>query len=159
MCDLNIQWKATYHSVRYSSEIYWIFQAKALGRVLFDQVCKQLHLLEADYFGLEYQELNGTKVSYNMRHIKKKINIYIHTIHSFIILFGIHLYIIFPFLIVSIKYIMLHTQQPSYMQDCTPPTTQLLLFLFYFLYLFSVLAWLGETDNKTSGAVAGRSAS
>jgi hypothetical protein len=38
-------------------------QAKALGRVLFDQVCKQLHLLEADYFGLEYQEPNGTKVS------------------------------------------------------------------------------------------------
>ncbi|XP_067014645.2 FERM, ARHGEF and pleckstrin domain-containing protein 1 [Anabrus simplex] len=36
-------------------------QAKALGRVLFDQVCKQLHLLEADYFGLEYQEANGTK--------------------------------------------------------------------------------------------------
>ncbi|XP_046419182.1 FERM, ARHGEF and pleckstrin domain-containing protein 1-like isoform X1 [Neodiprion fabricii] len=36
-------------------------QAKALGRVLFDQVCKQLNLLEADYFGLEYQELNGTK--------------------------------------------------------------------------------------------------
>jgi len=40
-----------------------LFQAKALGRVLFDQVCKQLHLLEADYFGLEYQEPNGTKVS------------------------------------------------------------------------------------------------
>ncbi|XP_011297144.1 uncharacterized protein [Fopius arisanus] len=36
-------------------------QAKAMGRVLFDQVCKQLHLLEADYFGLEYQEPNGTK--------------------------------------------------------------------------------------------------
>ncbi|XP_021924300.1 FERM, RhoGEF and pleckstrin domain-containing protein 1 isoform X2 [Zootermopsis nevadensis] len=36
-------------------------QAKALGRVLFDQVCKQLHLLEADYFGLEYQEVGGTK--------------------------------------------------------------------------------------------------
>ncbi|XP_011637786.1 uncharacterized protein LOC105427642 isoform X1 [Pogonomyrmex barbatus] len=36
-------------------------QAKALGRVLFDQVCKQLHLLEADYFGLEYQEPNLTK--------------------------------------------------------------------------------------------------
>ncbi|KAG5336119.1 FARP1 protein, partial [Acromyrmex heyeri] len=36
-------------------------QAKALGRVLFDQVCKQLHLLEADYFGLEYQEPNFTK--------------------------------------------------------------------------------------------------
>ncbi|XP_063223774.1 FERM, ARHGEF and pleckstrin domain-containing protein 1 [Bacillus rossius redtenbacheri] len=36
-------------------------QAKALGRVLFDQVCKQLHLLEADYFGLEYQDASGTK--------------------------------------------------------------------------------------------------
>lgn len=31
-------------------------QAKALGRVLFEQVCRQLNLLEADYFGLEYQE-------------------------------------------------------------------------------------------------------
>ncbi|XP_017465900.1 PREDICTED: FERM, RhoGEF and pleckstrin domain-containing protein 1 isoform X4 [Rhagoletis zephyria] len=33
-------------------------QAKALGRVLFDQVCRQLNLLEADYFGLEYQEIS-----------------------------------------------------------------------------------------------------
>lgn len=31
-------------------------QAKALGKVLFEQVCRQLNLLEADYFGLEYQE-------------------------------------------------------------------------------------------------------
>lgn len=29
-------------------------QAKALGSVLFDQVCQQVNLLEADYFGLEY---------------------------------------------------------------------------------------------------------
>ncbi|XP_075235733.1 FERM, ARHGEF and pleckstrin domain-containing protein 1-like isoform X2 [Lycorma delicatula] len=36
-------------------------QAKAVGRVLFDQVCKQLHLLEADYFGLEYQDVTGTR--------------------------------------------------------------------------------------------------
>ncbi|RVE52060.1 hypothetical protein evm_003338 [Chilo suppressalis] len=36
-------------------------QSKALGRVLFDQVCRQLHLLEADYFGLEYQDANGTR--------------------------------------------------------------------------------------------------
>ncbi|XP_025830039.1 FERM, ARHGEF and pleckstrin domain-containing protein 2 isoform X1 [Agrilus planipennis] len=36
-------------------------QSKALGRVLFEQVCKQLHLLEADYFGLEYEDLHGTK--------------------------------------------------------------------------------------------------
>lgn len=47
----------------YSHNNCVLFQAKALGRVLFDQVCKQLHLLEADYFGLEHQEASGTKVS------------------------------------------------------------------------------------------------
>eukprot|EP00095_Tigriopus_kingsejongensis_P003908 snap_masked-scaffold85_size395806-processed-gene-0.2 protein:Tk03908 transcript:snap_masked-scaffold85_size395806-processed-gene-0.2-mRNA-1 annotation:"chondrocyte-derived ezrin-like domain containing protein isoform c" len=31
-------------------------QAKVPGRVLFDQVCKQLNLLEVDYFGLEYSD-------------------------------------------------------------------------------------------------------
>jgi FERM, RhoGEF and pleckstrin domain protein 2 len=37
-------------------------QAKAVGKVLFEQVCRQLNLLEADYFGLEYQESpTGTK--------------------------------------------------------------------------------------------------
>lgn len=41
----------------------YLLQAKALGKVLFEQVCKQLHLLEADYFGLEYSDLAGTKVS------------------------------------------------------------------------------------------------
>merc|ERR1719210_366947 len=34
-------------------------QSKAAGRILFDQVCKQLSLLEVDYFGLEYQDGNG----------------------------------------------------------------------------------------------------
>ncbi|KAF4519098.1 hypothetical protein B566_EDAN010520 [Ephemera danica] len=34
-------------------------QAKALGRLLFDQVCRQLNLLEADYFGLEYTDLTS----------------------------------------------------------------------------------------------------
>merc|ERR1719210_2925534 len=34
-------------------------QSKAPGRILFDQVCKQLSLLEVDYFGLEYQDGNG----------------------------------------------------------------------------------------------------
>ncbi|CAA9997625.1 unnamed protein product [Nesidiocoris tenuis] len=37
-------------------------QAKAIGRVLFEQVCKQLHLLEADYFGLEYQDHSGIRL-------------------------------------------------------------------------------------------------
>lgn len=36
-------------------------QSKALGRVLFEQVCNQLHLLEADYFGLEYEDMNGCR--------------------------------------------------------------------------------------------------
>jgi len=39
-----------------------VLQTKADGSVLFEQVCKQLNLLEADYFGLEYQE-GSTKVS------------------------------------------------------------------------------------------------
>lgn len=35
-----------------------------MGKVLFEQVCRQLNLLEADYFGLEYQEHgSNTKVS------------------------------------------------------------------------------------------------
>jgi FERM, RhoGEF and pleckstrin domain protein 2 len=38
-------------------------QAKALGKVLFEQVCRQLNLLEADYFGLEYLE-NSTGTKY-----------------------------------------------------------------------------------------------
>lgn len=38
------------------TSIFFLLQAKALGKVLFEQVCRQLSLLEADYFGLEYQE-------------------------------------------------------------------------------------------------------
>ncbi|XP_071743916.1 FERM, ARHGEF and pleckstrin domain-containing protein 1 isoform X4 [Lepeophtheirus salmonis] len=34
-------------------------QVKAQGKILFDQVCKQLNLLEVDYFGLEYQDQLG----------------------------------------------------------------------------------------------------
>lgn len=42
--------------------LFGMFQAKALGKVLFEQVCRQLNLLEADYFGLEYLESStGTK--------------------------------------------------------------------------------------------------
>lgn len=46
------------------------FQAKALGKVLFEQVCRQLNLLEADYFGLEYQETtSNVKVSLHIPHL------------------------------------------------------------------------------------------
>lgn len=37
-------------------------QPKALGRVLFDLACKQLNLLEVDYFGLEYGDADDCKV-------------------------------------------------------------------------------------------------
>ncbi|XP_076363277.1 FERM, ARHGEF and pleckstrin domain-containing protein 2-like [Tachypleus tridentatus] len=36
-------------------------QYKALGKVLFEQVCKMLSLLEVDYFGLEYSDACGVK--------------------------------------------------------------------------------------------------
>ena len=39
-------------------------QAKASGRMLFEQVCKQLNLLETDYFGLEYNDHRGATVRY-----------------------------------------------------------------------------------------------
>jgi len=46
-------------------------QAKALGSVLFEQVCKQLNLLESDYFGLEYAGENNTRFWIDM---EKPIN-------------------------------------------------------------------------------------
>lgn len=56
MCKYFVEKKKNSHSV-----IVRLLQAKAIGRLLFDQVCKQLNLLEADYFGLEYQDAT-TKV-------------------------------------------------------------------------------------------------
>ena len=40
-----------------------MLQAKAEGKMLFDLVCKQLNLLETDYFGLEYVDSQGVTVS------------------------------------------------------------------------------------------------
>ena len=42
------------------------FQSKAPSRILFDQICKQLHLLEVDYFGLEYSDLSNVTVRVNL---------------------------------------------------------------------------------------------
>ena len=42
---------------------YRSFQSKASGGTLFEQVCKQLNLLETDYFGLEYNDNRGATVS------------------------------------------------------------------------------------------------
>ena len=51
------------------------FQSKALGRILFEQVCKQLNLLEVDYFGLEYQD--GQKVTVRaLFNLKSKVQAY-----------------------------------------------------------------------------------
>lgn len=60
-----------------------MLQTKADGSVLFEQVCKQLNLLEADYFGLEYQE-GSTKVSYT----KNEYILMVMSVH-FIVFFSI----------------------------------------------------------------------
>jgi FERM/RhoGEF/pleckstrin domain protein 2 len=41
-----------------------LFQAKAAGKMLFELVCKQLNLLETDYFGLEYTDSQAVTVSF-----------------------------------------------------------------------------------------------
>ena len=58
-----------YNAENKFASFYWLtffffysFQSKAPGRILFDQVCKQLNLLEVDYFGLEYQDGHGVTV-------------------------------------------------------------------------------------------------
>ena len=40
----------------------FIFQHKANGQALFDEVCRHLNLLESDYFGLEFIDVYGNKV-------------------------------------------------------------------------------------------------
>lgn len=50
------------HFIIHTGIIILFFQAKALGKVLFEQVCRQLNLLEADYFGLEYSESTNANV-------------------------------------------------------------------------------------------------
>lgn len=42
---------------------FFLLQKKALGEDLFSQVVKHLHLLEADYFGLEFESKERTPVS------------------------------------------------------------------------------------------------
>jgi hypothetical protein len=39
-----------------------IFQHKAIGQALFDEVCRHLNLLECDYFGLEFLDCYGNHV-------------------------------------------------------------------------------------------------
>lgn len=56
-----------------------VLQTKADGSVLFEQVCKQLNLLEADYFGLEYQE-GSTKVIFIKYQIHFRLFINFHCI-------------------------------------------------------------------------------
>ena len=36
--------------------------------MLFEQVCKQLNLLETDYFGLEFTDTRGTAVSIDQKY-------------------------------------------------------------------------------------------
>ncbi|CAL1290930.1 unnamed protein product [Larinioides sclopetarius] len=50
----------TVHFLDDSSHIFQL-QAKSLGQVLFEKVCKFLNLLEVDYFGLEYEDDKKSK--------------------------------------------------------------------------------------------------
>ena len=66
-----------YQNVLLINCYYFSLQSKAPGRILFDQACKQLSLLEIDYFGLEYQDGHGVTVR------KFSIpQIYRHNIHK-----------------------------------------------------------------------------
>ena len=53
----------TVHYLKPKSKVFILFQSKASGGTLFEQVCKQLNLLETDYFGLEYNDNRGATVS------------------------------------------------------------------------------------------------
>ena len=68
---LNLREKWLKWSDEYSQFEWFVVQAKALGSVLFEQVCKQLNLLESDYFGLEYAGENNTRYWIDM---EKPIN-------------------------------------------------------------------------------------
>jgi hypothetical protein len=57
-----------------AQKTFFPFQSKASGHILFDQVCKQLSLLEVDYFGLEYQDGHGITV----REILKRSSFVLH---------------------------------------------------------------------------------
>ncbi|CAG0882113.1 unnamed protein product, partial [Darwinula stevensoni] len=51
-------------------------QPKALGRVLFEQLCRQLNLLEADYFGLEYQDAGGSRYWLDLeKHMNRQLGL------------------------------------------------------------------------------------
>ncbi|KAF8768336.1 FERM like protein [Argiope bruennichi] len=56
-----------------SSHIFQL-QAKSLGQLLFDKVCKFLNLLEVDYFGLEYEDDKKAKCWLDARTLCSQIS-------------------------------------------------------------------------------------
>uniref|UniRef100_A0A4W6FY69 FERM, ARHGEF and pleckstrin domain-containing protein 1 n=1 Tax=Lates calcarifer TaxID=8187 RepID=A0A4W6FY69_LATCA len=68
--------------------MWWLFEQKASGKVLFDLVCSHMNLIEGDYFGLEFQ--NHQKMMVWLDHIKpiiKQLRRPKHTILRFAVKF------------------------------------------------------------------------
>lgn len=57
-----------------------IFQRKAKGQELLDQVCNQLNLLERDYFGLSYEDRRD---SHNWLEMDKRIGKFLKSEFNF----------------------------------------------------------------------------
>jgi hypothetical protein len=55
------QWNITIDLTLFDVEQH-LFQHKALGQALFDEVCRHLNLLESDYFGLEFLDCYNNHV-------------------------------------------------------------------------------------------------
>lgn len=46
---------------------FLVSQKRAKGQVLFDKVCEHLNLLEKDYFGITYRDVENQKVIKTMK--------------------------------------------------------------------------------------------
>lgn len=51
--------------VSFHGTYVFLLQHKAIGQTLLDEVCRHLNLLECDYFGLSFIDINGNHVSFS----------------------------------------------------------------------------------------------
>ena len=52
-----------FHCILFLKDVYVFFsQKRAKGQMLFDKVCEHLNLLEKDYFGITYRDVENQKV-------------------------------------------------------------------------------------------------
>lgn len=59
---------STVHSAKYVFVFVWFSsQKRSKGHVLFDKICDHLNLLEKDYFGITYRDIENQKVGANIK--------------------------------------------------------------------------------------------